>query len=57
MGKPKFEQVTPILSVRDVGASIGYYLDRLGFEESWQWGHPPTFGGVSHNNIEIFFCK
>ena len=57
MGKPKFEQVTPILSVRDVDASIAYYLEKLGFEESWHWGHPTTFGGVSRDNIEILFCK
>jgi catechol 2,3-dioxygenase-like lactoylglutathione lyase family enzyme len=30
---PKFEQITPILRVRDVEASIAYYTKRLGFTD------------------------
>ena len=43
---PKFDQVIPILNVSDVSASLAFYTNVLGFEESWHWGHPPTFGGV-----------
>ena len=43
---PKFDQVIPILNVSDVSASLAFYTEVLGFEESWHWGHPPTFGGV-----------
>jgi len=53
----KFNHVTPILYSSSVVRSIQYYTDILGFENKWYWGHPPTFGGVSKNDVEIFFCK
>jgi uncharacterized glyoxalase superfamily protein PhnB len=54
---PKLERITPIFAVHDVEASIAYYLERLGFTNCWRWEEPPTFGGVSRDDIEIFFCK
>ena len=54
---PKFEQITPILRVQDVEASIAYYLDKLGFTDCWQFGEPPTFGGASRDGLEVQFCK
>jgi catechol 2,3-dioxygenase-like lactoylglutathione lyase family enzyme len=54
---PRFERVTPILSVSDVDASIAYYQDKLGFADHWHWGDPVAFGGVSRDEIEIFFCR
>lgn len=53
----KLQRVTPILSVGDVGASIAYYLDKLGFTDCWTWGEPPGFGGVSRDGVEVFFCR
>jgi len=53
----KFHHVTPILYSRNVIDSIRYYTEVLGFENSWNWGTPPTFGGVSKNGTEIFFCE
>ena len=53
----KFNHVTPILFSSSVVRSIQYYTEVLGFENKWYWGHPPTFGGVSKNGVEIFFCK
>ena len=53
---PKFQQVVPILCVRDVRASIAYYTERLAFAKSWCWGDPATFGGVSRDGVEIF-CR
>jgi uncharacterized glyoxalase superfamily protein PhnB len=53
----KFEQVTPILCVRDVDASIAYYTEQLGFDDQWRWGEPTAFGGVRRDGFEIFFCK
>ena len=41
----------------DVSASILYYTEKLEFDNSWDWGKPATFGGVSRNGIEIFFCE
>ena len=54
---PKFDQVIPILNVSDVSASLAFYTEVLGFEESWHWGHPPTFGGVCSGDQEIQFCE
>jgi catechol 2,3-dioxygenase-like lactoylglutathione lyase family enzyme len=54
---PKLDRATPILSVRDVPASIAYYTDKLGFTDHWEWGEPVGFGGASRDEIEIFFCK
>lgn len=52
----KFEKSNPILYSRDIRASIKYYTEKLGFEKSWVWGDPTDFGGISGNEVEIFFC-
>jgi len=54
---PKFEQIVPILRVRDVDASIAYYMGKLGFTDCWHFGEPPTFGGVRRDELEVQFCK
>jgi hypothetical protein len=41
---PKFEEITPILRVRDVAASIGSHIEKVGFATSWHWGDPPSIG-------------
>ncbi len=53
----EFQAVKPILSVRDVDASIAYYVDKLGFEFAWCWGEPTGFGAVRVGDFEIYFCK
>ena len=52
-----FECVTPILRVRDFGAAIDYYVDKLGFMKKWDWGEPPIFGCVSRGKVEIYLCE
>jgi hypothetical protein len=52
-----FKHHVPILYSTDVTRSIAYYTDVLGFEQKWEWGTPPTFGGVRKDHVEIFFCK
>jgi GNAT superfamily N-acetyltransferase/catechol 2,3-dioxygenase-like lactoylglutathione lyase family enzyme len=51
-----FKHVVPILNSSDIVRSITYYTEVLGFESKWEWDSPPTFGGVSKNSVEIFFC-
>jgi hypothetical protein len=53
----KFDKAIPILYSTDVSRSITYFIDQLKFENKWEWGSPPTFGGVYRDNVEIFFCK
>lgn len=52
----KFEKSNPILYSKDVVKSLAYYTDVLGFEDSWKWGEPTDFGGISKDGVEIFFC-
>lgn len=53
--QPIFSHVEPVLSVRDVTATIKYWQDILGFPAKWTWGDPPNHGGVSWQNIFIQF--
>ena len=48
--------VTPILNVADLQASFAW-LEKLGWEKSWDWGDPPTFGSVCSGGHEIFLCQ
>ena len=52
-----FKNAVPILYSSDVSKSLTYYVEILGFENRWDWGNPPTFGGVSKDAVEIFFCE
>ena len=52
-----FKHAVPILYSSDVKRSLRFYTEVLGFESKWEWDDPPTFGGVSKNSVEIFFCK
>jgi len=53
----KFRHAIPILYSEDILASLHYYVDILGFDNRWDWGDPPSFGGVAKDGVEIFFCK
>lgn len=46
--------VTPILSVRNVEASLGYYVDKLGFTKQWVWGDPVEFASVKRGEVTLF---
>jgi hypothetical protein len=53
----RFESAVPILNVKDVSASIAYYVEKLGFLKEWDWGTPPTFGCVYRDQVRIFLCR
>jgi len=53
----KFKQVVPILNSSSVVRSLAYYIDVLGFDHKWEWGFPTSFGGVSKESVQIFFCE
>ncbi|HWD38381.1 MAG TPA: GNAT family N-acetyltransferase [Fimbriimonas sp.] len=46
---------TPIFAVSDVEETIRYYKDVLGFESSWLYGEPPTFGAAQWGKVSIMF--
>jgi uncharacterized glyoxalase superfamily protein PhnB len=55
---PTLHSVVPILNVKDVPATLEYYVDVLGFERPWGWGDPATFGGVrTAGDHEVMFCQ
>jgi catechol 2,3-dioxygenase-like lactoylglutathione lyase family enzyme len=49
-----FENVSPILPVADIEASIRYYVDVLGFKLNW---HVPGFAEVSRGRCGIMLCE
>jgi uncharacterized glyoxalase superfamily protein PhnB len=33
------------------------WFERFGWKKGWDWGDPPTFGGVCSGASEIFLCQ
>ena len=48
--------LTPILNVSDIVQSFAWF-EKLGWKKGWDWGSPPTFGGVCSGACEIFLCQ
>jgi len=49
-------KLTPILNVSNIEESFAWF-EKLGWERGWDWGSPPTFGGVCSGHSEIFLCQ
>ena len=49
-------QLTPVLNVSDIVASFAWF-EKLGWEKAWDWGDPPTFGGVCSGECQIYLCQ
>jgi len=47
--------LTPILNVSNMQQSFDWFA-KLGWEKSWDWGTPPSFGAVCSGQCEIFLC-
>jgi len=52
----KVDRLTPILNVSDIQESFEWF-EKLGWKKGWDWGSPPTFGGVCCDESEIFLCE
>ena len=50
------KRITPILNVSDIRASFAWF-EQLGWTKAWDWGDPPSFGGVCSGECEIFLCQ
>jgi catechol 2,3-dioxygenase-like lactoylglutathione lyase family enzyme len=48
-------RITPILNVSNMEESFAWF-EKLGWKKGWDWGTPPTFGGVCSGHCEIFLC-
>jgi catechol 2,3-dioxygenase-like lactoylglutathione lyase family enzyme len=49
-------KLTPILNVSNIQESFAWF-EKLGWKKGWDWGTPPTFGGVCSGPCEIFLCQ
>jgi catechol 2,3-dioxygenase-like lactoylglutathione lyase family enzyme len=49
-------RLTPILNVTSLTESFTWF-EKLGWQKGWDWGDPPTFGGVCSGHCEIFLCQ
>jgi catechol 2,3-dioxygenase-like lactoylglutathione lyase family enzyme len=49
------KRLTPILNVSNMQASFDWFA-KFGWTRGWDWGTPPTFGGVCSGGCEIFLC-
>jgi hypothetical protein len=49
-------RLTPILNVSSLADSF-LWFEKLGWRKGWDWGDPPTFGGVCSGVCEIFLCQ
>lgn len=50
------KRITPILNVSNIVESFAWF-EKLGWKKGWDWGTPPTFGGVCSGECEIFLCQ
>lgn len=50
------KHLTPILNVSDIEQSFRWF-EKFGWTKGWDWGTPPTFGGVCSGHCEIFLCQ
>ena len=48
--------ITPILNVSNIVESFARF-EKFGWTKGWDWGTPPTFGGVCSGKVEIFLCQ
>jgi catechol 2,3-dioxygenase-like lactoylglutathione lyase family enzyme len=51
------EQLHAGLAVSDIPVAIDFYTTKLGFQQGFPWGEPPTFAGVNPGNVQIFLAK
>ena len=49
-------RLVPILNVSNIQESFAWF-EKLGWKKGWDWGEPPTFGGVCAGACEIFLCE
>jgi hypothetical protein len=52
----KVHHLTPILNVSNLAQTFEWF-NKIGWQKAWDWGTPPTFGGVCCDAAEIFLCE
>jgi catechol 2,3-dioxygenase-like lactoylglutathione lyase family enzyme len=50
------EQTHAGLAVSDLAAALEFYTRKLGFQQAFTWGDPPTFAGVNLGKVQMFLA-
>lgn len=53
----KFWKINAHLPVKDLQETIAFYKAKLGFEEEWYYGDPPTDAGCRRDELRMLFGK
>ncbi|MGL4636161.1 MAG: VOC family protein [Beijerinckiaceae bacterium] len=53
----KITSQAAVLLVKDVPASIAYWVEKLGFEATGTWGEPPEFAILKRNEARVMLGK
>jgi catechol 2,3-dioxygenase-like lactoylglutathione lyase family enzyme len=51
------EQIHAGLAVSDISTAVEFYVKKLGFQQAFTWGEPPTFAGVNLGEAQMFLGK
>ena len=51
------EQIHAGLAVSDIPTAVEFYVKKLGFQQAFTWGEPPTFAGVNLGEAQMFLGK
>ncbi|MDP3545936.1 MAG: VOC family protein [Phreatobacter sp.] len=52
-GQGRLTGFSAVFTVRDVAASLAFYVDRLGFSVQFRMGEPPTYAIVERETISL----
>jgi len=53
MSQPRFDAISPIVSVADLPAALDWYERVLGFAVAWRWGDPVELAGLCRDHVEL----
>ncbi len=51
----KLSHLVPILPVTDIGETLKFYAETLGFPSTWSWEDPPSMARVQRDDLSILF--
>jgi len=49
----RFQCCSPILSVNNLLRSRDFYVKKLGFKVSFEWGNPPSYIGIERDDVTL----
>ncbi len=59
MSHPKklLSHFSPVLPVNNVGESIKWYVEKLGFQVNFQWQDPPTYAVLERDDLKVHLTQ